>query len=189
MYFTLFLSFVITQRLAELIIAKRNESWMLQNGAKEYFPNHYKFIVLLHIGFLISFISEGIIFNKEVSPIWPGLLILFGFTQLLRVWAITSLGKFWNTKIIILPNANIVKKGPYKFIRHPNYLIVGLEILLIPLLFQAYFTAIVFTILNAVILSIRIPLEEKALIEGTADYNKYMEYKNRFFVKIGKNLD
>ena len=189
MFFTLFLSFVITQRLAELFIARKNEEWMLRKGAKEYFPDHYKFIVMLHITFLVSFVSEVIIFQHSLSPIWPGLLILFGFTQLLRVWAIASLGRFWNTKIIILPKANIVMKGPYKFIRHPNYLIVGLEILLIPLLFQAYFTAIVFTILNAVVLSIRIPLEEKALMKETANYSEYSEYKNRFFIKMGKNLE
>ncbi|MDX5474323.1 MAG: hypothetical protein LPK00_02195 [Bacillaceae bacterium] len=189
MFYTLFLSFVITQRLAELFIARRNEEWMLRNGAKEYFPDHYKYIVMLHVAFLVAFVSEVIIFQHSLSPIWPGLIILFIFTQLLRVWAIKSLGRFWNTKIIILPNAKIVKKGPYKFIRHPNYLIVGLEIILIPLLFQAYVTAIVFTILNAVVLSIRIPLEEKALIQETADYNEYSEFKNRFFIKMGKDLE
>ena len=81
----------------------------------------------------------------------------------MRIWCLTSLGKFWNTKIIVLPVLDVVIKGPYKFIRHPNYLIVTIELLVLPLLFSAYFTAIVFSLLNVWMLSVRIPAEEKAL--------------------------
>ena len=94
----------------------------------------------------------------------------------MRIWCLTSLGKFWNTKIIILPGADVVIKGPYKFIRHPNYLIVTTELLVLPLLFSAYFTAIVFSILNIWMLSVRIPTEERALKEVT-------NYKEEFRLK------
>ncbi|RKJ60500.1 isoprenylcysteine carboxyl methyltransferase, partial [Butyricicoccus sp. 1XD8-22] len=89
------------------------------------------------------------------------------FVQLMRIWCLMSLGIFWNTKIIILPGANIVKNGPYLFMRHPNYLVVCSEILVLPLMFNAYFTAILFTLLNFLMLSVRIPTEERALIEAT----------------------
>ena len=85
----------------------------------------------------------------------------------LRVWCLTALGPFWNTKIIILPGANVVKKGPYVWMRHPNYAVVCTEILLLPLMFQAYFTAVIFTLLNIAMLRVRIPMEENALREET----------------------
>jgi methyltransferase len=89
----------------------------------------------------------------------------------MRVWVISSLGRFWNTKILVLPGANVVKKGPFHFIRHPNYVVVTCEIIVIPLMFGAYFTAVIFTILNIIILSVRIPKEEAALREVT-DYKE-----------------
>ena len=98
---------------------------------------------------------------------WPIYLTTFLLVQLGRVWVIATLGKYWNTKIIVLPGSNIVAKGPFKYIKHPNYLIVTIELIVIPLLFQAYITAIVYFILNQVILAIRIPMEEKALREHT----------------------
>jgi methyltransferase len=179
MVFYLFLVFIILQRLAELTIAKKNEQWMKSKGAIEVGKEHYPFMVLLHSAFFLVMLLEVIWFSKELSPLWPVLLTLFCLTQLLRVWSLTSLGKYWNTKIIVLPNTEIVKKGPYKFIRHPNYLIVVIEIILIPILFQAYWTAIIFSILNLWILSIRIPLEEKALLSET-DYDEKFQKVSRF---------
>lgn len=180
MVFAIFFAFIVTQRMVELGIARRNEQWILSQGAMEYGKEHYKYMVSMHIAFLASFLLEVVIFDRTLSPFWPGILTLFFLTQFLRIWAIQSLGKYWNTKVLILPDASIVKTGPYKFLRHPNYTIVVLEIILIPLMFNAYFTAIVFTVLNAWMLSVRIPLEERALSEMTTNYATYMEERKRF---------
>lgn len=167
MAFIIFIGFIILQRLTELVVAKRNEEWMKSKGAIEFGKEHYPAMVLIHASFFIVFIFEVIYFNKSLSLYWPILLALFLITQAMRIWALTSLGKFWNTKIIILPGADVVKKGPYKIIKHPNYLIVALELIVIPLMYNAYITLATFTLLNIVILSIRIPAEERALRELT----------------------
>ena len=104
--------------------------------------------------------------------------------QALRIWCIRSLGTFWNTKILILPDAQVVRKGPYVYMRHPNYAVVCLEILLLPLMFQAYFTAFCFTLLNITMLSVRIPIEEKALRDAT-NYNRVFQ---RRFRSLSRNL-
>ena len=154
------------QRLVELRIAKRNEKSMRARGAYEVGASHYPYMILLHVSFFISLIIE-VMYIKSFSSPYYALIIVFLVLQLLRVWCLTSLGTYWNTKVIILPGAKVVAKGPYAFIRHPNYLIVCLEIAVLPLIFQAYVTAICFTILNFIILSVRIPIEEKALKEAT----------------------
>ena len=167
MLFYIIITIVIIQRLVELLIAKRNEKWMRSQGAFEAGAGHYPIMVMMHITFFISLLLEVLVINKPLSPLWIPLLSLFLIAQLARVWCLTSLGKFWNTKIIILPGADVVKKGPYQFIRHPNYVIVATELLVLPLIFSAYFTAVVFSLLNLWMLSIRIPTEEKALKEVT----------------------
>ncbi len=155
------------QRLVELVVAKRNEWWMKNRGAKEFGQEHYRIIVCLHAMFFVVFFIEVQARHAELSPVWPFFLSLFFLTQFLRVWAIASLGKCWNTKIIILPEAPIVEKGPYRFLKHPNYLVVIMEFMIIPCMYQAYLTAIVFSVLNGFILAVRIPMEEKALHEHT----------------------
>lgn len=179
MLFLLFITVIIVQRLFELMVARRNERWMKERGALEFGRGHYPWIVLIHVLFFISYIAEVYIFNKGLSPYWGLMLLLFVLTQAGRMWVLFSLGRFWNTKIIVLPGANIVRKGPYRFIKHPNYVIVAVEFLVIPFMFQAYITAIVFTLLNIIILSIRIPAEEKAL-------GKLTEYED-VFLRIGQN--
>ena len=144
---------------------------MRSKGAYEVGAKHYPFMVAIHVGFFISLILEFTLFDRGLSPYWWFLFIFFVALQLMRIWVITSLGKFWNTKIIVLPGANVVKKGPFHFIQHPNYVVVTFEILVIPLLFGAYFTAILFTLLNFSILYVRIPMEEAALREVT-DYKE-----------------
>ncbi|GLB57922.1 isoprenylcysteine carboxyl methyltransferase family protein [Cytobacillus sp. NCCP-133] len=171
MLFLLFIAIIIVQRAAELMVAKSNEKWMKSQGALEFGQGHYKWIVFIHTMFLISCILEVFILEKSLSPFWPFFLCLFVVAQAERIWAISSLGRFWNTKIIVLPGANVIRKGPYRFFKHPNYMIVAAEFLVIPLLFKAHLTAIVFTIVNSIILSIRIPAEEKALKELT-EYEK-----------------
>ncbi|MCM3757670.1 isoprenylcysteine carboxyl methyltransferase [Sporosarcina aquimarina] len=173
MFFWIVISIVILQRLAELVIAKNNEKRMKAQGAYEVGASHYPAIVLLHTAFFVSLLVEVLIRKPELSPIWGILLTIFLLTQVLRVWCLASLGKYWNTKIIILPGADVVMKGPYKFIRHPNYVIVATEILVLPMIFGAYFTAITFTLLNAWMMSVRIPQEEQALKDAT-------NYKEKF---------
>jgi methyltransferase len=171
--FSIVISIVILQRLVELVVAKRNEKWMRGQGAFEAGAAHYPVMVSMHIAFFISLIAEVLLFDKSLSSVWILFLIIFLVTQLARIWCLTSLGKFWNTKIIILPGADVVQKGPYKWIRHPNYVIVATELLVLPLMFSAYFTAIIFSFLNVWMLSVRIPAEEKALKEAT-------NYKEKF---------
>lgn len=173
MFFWIVISIVILQRLTELVIAKNNEKRMIAQGAYEVGARHYPAIVLLHTAFFVSLLLEVVIRKPSLSPLWGVLLTVFLLTQLLRVWCLASLGKYWNTKIIILPGADVVMKGPYKFIRHPNYVIVAIEILVLPMIFGAYITAILFTLLNAWMMSVRIPQEERALKETT-------NYKEKF---------
>lgn len=186
--FFIFISVMIIQRLLELVIARRNEKWMKEQGAVEFGIKHYQFIVLMHSLFFVVLIFEKISFSRELSPPWLLFAAVFVFAQLIRVWAISSLGRYWNTKIIVLPNVEVVKRGPYLFIKHPNYLVVSIELLVVPLLFGAYVTACLFTILNILMLSIRIPAEEKALRELT-EYESSLEGCNRFLPKLLNKFD
>ncbi|OOQ58685.1 isoprenylcysteine carboxyl methyltransferase family protein [Mucilaginibacter pedocola] len=158
MYFILFIAFVIAQRLLELVIAKRNEAWARQQGAAEFGEAHYPFIVALHTLFIISMIAEYFALGGEFSF---AMLIVFLLLISLKIWTIGSLGKYWNTKILRIPNSAFIKKGPYKWFKHPNYFIVICEIVVIPLVFHLYATAIVFSLLNAVMLVVRIREEER----------------------------
>ena len=173
MIFILFIAVIAIQRLTELLIAKQNEKRMKERGAIEFGQSHYRWMVSMHLGFFLFLITEVLALKRELSEIWPVWLALFLIAQAGRIWAIISLGKYWNTKIIVLPDADIVMKGPYKYLKHPNYLIVATEIIVIPLLFNAYLTAILFTLLNIWMMSVRIPLEERAL-------RTYTEYSSVF---------
>lgn len=187
MLFYMVLTFIIIQRLIELAVAKQNEKWMREHGAVEIGQSHYKWIVLVHFLFFISLISEVLWMEKRLSSFWGLLAVIFVCTQLGRLWVIASLGKFWNTKILVLPKADVVLRGPYKFLKHPNYVIVALEFLIIPLLFEAYATMVLFSLLNILVLSVRIPAEEKALSSLT-NYDEATEWHSRFLpIKNDKN--
>ena len=158
MYFILFICFVISQRLIELIIAKKNEKWVRSLGAIEYGQSHYPFIILLHTMFIISMVIEYVCSRGIFISTF---LWVFFVLEILKAWVISSLGKYWNTKILRVPGLLFVKKGPYKLFKHPNYFIVICEIIIIPMVFNLYLTAIIFTILNAIMLTVRIMEEEK----------------------------
>jgi methyltransferase len=152
------LGFVTLQRLVELRLADRNSSQLLAAGAVEFSRGHYPFIVALHMLWL--------------AALWwwaPGrsidvpLLVLFALLQVGRVWVIATLGERWTTRIIVKPGAPLVRKGPYRFLNHPNYLIVTLEIAVLPLVFGLWRIALLFSLFNAVILAIRIREENRAL--------------------------
>jgi methyltransferase len=159
MYFILFILFLIAQRLSELYIASRNEKWLRGQGAIEYGQSHYPYIVALHTLFIMALIAEYML--RGNTPINYIFLILFALLLLFKFWALSSLGKYWNTKIFRVPGSGPVKKGPYKLFKHPNYFIVICEIAIIPLVFNLYYTAIIFTVLNGIMLSVRIKVENK----------------------------
>lgn len=161
MVFAVFVGFLILLRLGELLLACRNERWLLQHGAVEYGMRHYRYIVLLHVFFFISLITEYVFTSTGYYSI--PLLVLYFLLLAFKAWVIFSLGRFWNTKILHISGYPLVKKGPYKFMKHPNYLIVIAEIALIPLIFHLYITAIVFTLLNALMLYVRIKEENRVL--------------------------
>lgn len=161
MAFILFISFIILLRIGELILSKRNEKWLLQNGAIEYGQKHYPLMVVLHGFFIISLMIEYSI--KPTASYSLLLLFMYFLTLALKAWIISSLGKFWNTKIYRIPGFPLIEKGPYRHFLHPNYIIVIIEIAIIPLIFHLYYTAIIFTILNAIMLMVRIKEENKVL--------------------------
>lgn len=161
--FLAFMILIAFQRLSELLIARRNERTLRSEGAVEYDAPGYKAIVLMHIAFFVSMIAEFFILGRSLNPYWIPLLFIFTAAQIIRYWAISSLGKYWNTRILAVPGAKPVTKGPYKYMRHPNYLAVIIEIAVIPLIFSCYVTAIVFSILNLMLLRRRITIEERAL--------------------------
>lgn len=152
-----------TQRIAELFISKRNEIWLKSQGGYEVGAEHYKYMVLLHITWFLAMIAEHYIRQTALSPMWQIWLGVIAIAQVGRYSVITTLGKFWNTRIIVVPNAPLVKSGLYRFIKHPNYWIVGTEIAVVPLVFELYITSLIYTILNAMMLFVRIRVEEKAL--------------------------
>lgn len=180
-FYTVFVSLII-QRLVELWIARRNQQWMLAHGGIEIGAEHYPLLVLMHISFFAGLWTEVVLRGYAISFAWPILLAALIIVQGIRYWAITSLGRFWNTRIIIIPGADVVRRGPYQFLRHPNYTVVILELALIPLLFNAYITCVAFSILNALVLSYRIRVEEEGLASYTA-YTSVMQNRLRFLPK------
>lgn len=152
------LALVTLQRLAELLIARRNTRALLARGAREHSPSHYPLIVALHAAWLASlwWLAPG----RDVIWPWIG---LFALLQLGRIWVLATLGERWTTRIIVLPGAPLVARGPFRFVRHPNYLVVIGEIAVLPLGFGLWQVAMVFSLLNAVLLVVRIRAEEKAL--------------------------
>lgn len=152
------LLFVTVQRLLELILARRNTSRLLANGAREAGREHYPVMVALHTAWLITLWVLGWSRPVNLAP-----LCLFAVMQIARIWVIASLGGRWTTRIIVLPSAPLVTKGPFRFIRHPNYCIVTAEIALLPLALGLPLVAILFSILNAAMLTVRIACENRAL--------------------------
>jgi methyltransferase len=152
------LFFVVFQRLSELRIAKANTARLLAAGAWEHAPGHYPLIVAVHTFWLAAlfWLAPG----RDIN--WA-LFVLFLLLQAGRLWVLRTLGPRWTTRIIVLPNAPLVTGGPFRFVRHPNYLVVIGEIAVLPLVFGLWQVALVFTILNAIVLTIRIRAETGAL--------------------------
>ena len=154
----LILAFVTLQRLAELVVARRNTAALLARGAYEVAPGHYPLIVAVHAGWLAAlwWLAPG----KPV--LWP-LIGIFALLQATRLWVLATLGPRWTTRIIILPGAPLVTGGPFRYLSHPNYAVVVAEIAILPLAFGLWQIALLFSLLNAAVLTIRIRAENRAL--------------------------
>ena len=152
------LALVTAQRLGELALANRNTRRLLAMGAREHGAGHYPLIVAMHAAWLIGLWLFG--WNRPVDLFW---LAIFVVLQGLRVWVIATLGGRWTTRIIVLPDAPRIRKGPFRFISHPNYAVVSAEIAVLPLAFGLPIFAAVFFVLNIVVLTIRIRAESRAL--------------------------
>ncbi|OWJ68682.1 isoprenylcysteine carboxyl methyltransferase family protein [Inquilinus limosus] len=150
---------VAAQRLAELAYARRNESRLRARGAVESGARHYPLFILLHGTWLLAVL---LLIPADQAPSWP-LLALFVLLQAARVWVVATLGPYWTTRVLSLPGAPLVRRGPYRWIRHPNYAVVAAEIAVLPLAFDAWTIAIVFSLANALLLRHRIGIEEGAL--------------------------
>lgn len=172
MLFYIFIGVLIIQRILEVRLAKRNYDAAIASGAIELGKEHYKWMWTLHTLFFCSLLLEYTYTKSQIS-VWSLIpFLLFVLAQVLRIWAISSLGTYWNTRILIIPNSKLEVKGPYRWIRHPNYLAVIIEIACIPLIFGLYITASIFTLLNAFILIQRIRIEE----QGLAQHTTYLEH-------------
>ena len=153
------------QRLLELSYSRRNERRLRARGAVERGAGHYPLIVAVHTLWLVSTLVEGLLRGPEIPAWWPLPLAAFLLVQPLRYWAILSLGMNWNTRVLVVPGTKLVRSGPYRYFPHPNYVVVAVEILAFPLIFGAWITAIIFSLLNAALLYMRIKTENRALRE------------------------
>jgi methyltransferase len=163
--YLLLLGAVAFERVAELVVSTRHARWSFAHGGVEHGRGHFPAMVALHTGLLIGCAAEVVLAHRPFLPAvgWPALVVALG-SQALRWWCIASLGPRWNTRIIVVPGLPLVGAGPYRWLRHPNYVAVVLEGVALPLVHTAWVTAIVFTLLNAVLLvRFRIPAEERAL--------------------------
>ena len=152
------MAFVTAQRLAELVIDRRNTTRLLAAGAREVGARHYPAMVAMHAAWLAA-----LWFWVGDRSINLPLLAAFGVLQLLRVWVLATLGPRWTTRIIVTPDAPLVRTGPFRFLRHPNYTVVTAEIAILPLVFGLVWIAVLFTVLNAAMLYVRIGAENRAL--------------------------
>jgi methyltransferase len=152
------LTLVTLQRLGELWLSNRNTRRLLTKGAREHSPGHYPLIVAIHVGWLgaLWWLAP----SRPIDGLW---LAMFLVIDLARIWVLASLGPRWTTRIIVIPDAPLVRRGPYRFVNHPNYLVVGAEIAVLPLVFGLWQVALIFSLLNAAILTVRIRAENAAL--------------------------
>ncbi|WP_134684455.1 isoprenylcysteine carboxyl methyltransferase family protein [Brevibacillus migulae] len=162
-FFGIVILIVILQRLVELRLAKQNRDYILSQGGHEAGASHYKYIVLLHILFFLCLMVEGGS-RQQLPAWWWAPFAVFLLAQAGRYWCIRTLGRHWNTRIMILPGTSPIRRGPYRYLRHPNYWVVTIELLALPLCFGAFYTAVLFPVSNLLLLGlIRIPIEEHAL--------------------------
>jgi methyltransferase len=163
-WFAVLVAAVALERVAELVVARRNQRWSTARGAVEAGAGHYPAMVALHTGLLAGALLEVWLGHRSFVPAlgWP-MLALVVAAQLLRWWCIATLGPQWNTRILVVPGLGRVNRGPYRLMAHPNYVAVVVEGFALPLVHTAWITALVFTVLNAGLLRVRIGAENEAL--------------------------
>lgn len=163
-WYLLLIAAVAVERGAELAVSKRNLAWSMQRGGTEFGFGHYPAMVVLHTAFLVGCVAEPLLLHRPFIPAlgWPMFAIVVA-AQALRWWCITTLGPQWNTRVIVVPDAPRVVRGPYRWIPHPNYVAVVIEGFALPLVHSAWVTALAFTALNALLLRTRLRVENAAL--------------------------
>ena len=163
MYYLLILAVGI-ERVVELVLSNRNAQWSFTQGAKEFGRRHYIVMVIIHTPLLVGCVVEPWALHRPFIPWlgWP-MLAVAALSQVLRWWCITTLGHRWNTRVIVLPQEPLVRAGPYRWLHHPNYVAVVAEGIALPLIHTAWLTAATFTLANAIVLSVRIRVENSAL--------------------------
>ena len=163
-WYALLVGAVGVERLAELRLSVRHARWAVANGGVEFGRGHYPLMVALHIGLLGGCLAEVALLDRPFIPAlgWPALAVVLA-AQGLRWWCIASLGHRWNTRVIVLPGVPLVTRGPYRLLRHPNYVAVVVEGFALPLVHAAWGTAAGFTLLNAALLRVRVGQENAAL--------------------------
>ena len=162
--YTVLIGVVALERLAELVVSKRNAAWSFERGGVETGQRHYVVMVVLHTGLLVGVLLEVWLLHPEFHPAlgYP-MLALVVASQALRWWCIATLGRRWNTRVIVVPGLPLVTGGPYRLTSHPNYVAVVVEGLALPLVYSAWITAVAFTACNAVLLTVRLRVENAAL--------------------------
>jgi methyltransferase len=167
-WYVVLVAAVAVERLAELVVAQRNLAWNRARGGVEFGAGHYPVMVVLHTGLLIGCLAEVYFLNRPFLPWlgWPMLAVVVA-AQVLRWWCIRTLGRQWNTRVVIIPGAERISGGPYRLLPHPNYVAVVAEGIALPLVHTAWVTALVFTVLNAALLTVRISTENNALARLT----------------------
>ncbi len=163
MYY-LFIVLIGLERLVELAVSRRNANWSFARGGREFGQGHYPVMVAMHSALLLSCMAEVAFAHRPFIPAlgWPMVAVVAAST-VVRWWCVVTLGKHWNPRLIIVPGAELVRSGPYRWIHHPNYTAVAVEVAALPLVHSAWLTAIVFTIANAAVLRVRITAENLAL--------------------------
>jgi methyltransferase len=167
-WYLVLVALVAVERLAELAVSVRNARWSFRRGARETGRGHFPPMVALHTGLLVGCALEAVVAHRPFLPAlgWPMLALVLA-AQALRWWCVATLGHRWNTRVIVLPGAPLVAGGPYRWLRHPNYLAVVVEGCALPLVRTAWITALTFGVLNALLLTVRIRCENAALAGAT----------------------
>lgn len=163
-WYVLLVAAVAVERIFEVVVAERNRRWSRDRGGVEAGARHYPAMVVLHTALLAGCLLEVALLHRPFVPaLGFSMLALVVAAQVLRWWCITTLGRQWNTRVIVVPGAQRITGGPYRLIRHPNYVAVIVEGIALPLVHGAWLTAIVFTVLNAALLKARVEVENAAL--------------------------
>ena len=167
-FYVLLIVAVATERLVELVVSKRNLEWALRHGGREHGFRHYPFMVFLHTGLLVACVIEAA-HRPFIPALGWSMIAVVVLAQALRWWCITVLGPRWNTRIVVVPGLPLIDRGPYRWMHHPNYVAVVLEGIALPLVHTAWITALVFTVVNAGLLRVRISSENAALAQALAE--------------------